>query len=181
MFLILRCRYSETLDQVNEIRRWGPRLGLMEQDVLCPSQCIVRRVGRERRRVEIEIPIIGSFIFVRWGGSFDWIAAFERVFFSVRAMYSVDGKGYATCEEKEILQIRPDPDAGELDEVVVKARDRFHFGAAVVIKDGVFKDIEGTVLDVNAQGRVRLKVVKNRGLQINALLVPAIMLEHKLR
>jgi transcription antitermination factor NusG len=181
VFLILRCRHNETLEQVNEIKRRSPELGLMERDVLCPTQRIVRRVGRERSRVEVEIPIIGSFIFVRWGGSFDWVAAFDRTFPFVRAMHGASGRGYATCEEEEIMQIRPDPEAGELEEVVLKARDQFQFGAAVVIADGVFEGIEGTVLDVNNQGRVRLKVVKNRGLQINALLVPANMLEHKLR
>jgi transcription antitermination factor NusG len=179
VFLILRCRHIETLTRADEIRQRGPVIGMTEQDVLCPSQHIIRRVGRERARVEVEIPIIGSFIFVRWGGSTDWAAAFDRTFPFVSLMRRENRKGYATCKEEEIMQIRPDPEAGEVEEIVLKARDQFKFGAAVVINDGVFKGIEGTVLDVNNQGRVRLKVIKSCGLQINALLVPAIMLERK--
>lgn len=162
MFVILKCPYRTTLEHAEDLRQRGLILGLEEHHVLCPSQTIIKRVGKARERTKIVVPVIDGFIFVSWNGSNSWIARLEFEFQKLKAMRRCDG-GYATCTVEEIAAITPDLNKGEQP-----VQRLFPINTTVVITSGPFSGIEGAVTGYSSHGNVRLKI-KSMKMQISTL------------
>lgn len=168
MFLILRTKNADTLKQAEYLRDRVDMLGLQPDDVRCPTMRIERRVGRERARVECDVPVLGNFLFLRWEGDLYWANYLERNFHFVTIMRLPHG-GYATCSEKEVNSINLLPPLTILKEdqwPVLKVGDN------VVVRDGSFlQGIEGKVLKIKKSGEVLVKVLESHGLKLNTLLI----------
>lgn len=104
MFLILRCRPSETIALATKLKHDRHMLRLDEQDIQCPTHHYVRRVGRQRHRDRRKEILLPSYIFVRWRGRLDLAHGLPRVYAGLSVMKNVDGS-FATCEEDELLAV----------------------------------------------------------------------------
>lgn len=170
MFLILRCRTADTLKQFAALQNYSQELGIGRSDVRCPTYRIERRVGRNRERIEIDVPILGNFLFVRWPGDLCWANYVERKFPFISIMRLPHG-GYATCSGKELDVINKLPALPVVDSSEWIA-DTFQPGDLVEVKPGTFLGhIVGEVTSVRKSGEVRLKVTNSGELKMTTLLV----------
>lgn len=169
MFLVLRCRPSDALKQLDAMRG-SAKLGLPPEDIQCPTYRIERRVGRKRERIELDVPVLGNFLFMRWDGELYFAHYVERLFPFVSIMRLPHG-GYATCSDKEVEAINKLPPLPAVDSPEWIA-DAFRYGDEVQVIPGTFlANIKGTVLEHKKDGTVRLKVTDSGGLKMSTLLV----------
>jgi len=170
----------DTLPQFYDLLAESDRWGLSQNDIRCPTQRMTIRVGRERDRQEVTVPIIRSFLFVRWSGSLEFANHLERAFPFIKIMRRNEG-GYATCEEKEIEAIQPDPKLLEGSSVnkdqVQTIKEQFPQDSIVVIDKGPFQGLKGIVQNVNGSGEVKLDITESYGWQLSTLLVSAFVLQ----
>lgn len=168
MYLILRCRPSDALKQLGALRDHSHELGIEPDDVQCPTIRVERRVGRERTRIECEVPLLGNFLFIQWTGDLYWANYVERKFPFVKIMRLPHG-GYATCSDREVYGI----DHWVMPEMKLDGYEMlFSQGDTVAVKSGTFlAEIEGIVMDVRKSGEVKLKITKDGGLNLSTLLL----------
>lgn len=170
MFLILRCKASDALEQTKVLRRDCELLGLRQQDIRCPSHVIVKRMGRERARVEVEVPLLGSFLFIKWDGNLYFANYLEYNYHYLKVMRLPYG-GYATCTEEEVAAIR------ELEEEIAPApephieRPLFEVGDPVEVARGFLRGVTGKVLRNKTTGEVVMKVLDSKGWKLSTLLI----------
>jgi len=168
MFLILRCRPSDALKQLDALRNYAHELGIDKTGVQCPTIRVEKRVGRNRERVECDVPLLGNFLFIQWTGDLYWANYVERKFPFVKIMRLPHG-GYATCSDKEVYAIDhwvvPEPS-------ILGPECIFRKGDEVSVKAGTFlAEVEGIVMDVRRSGEVKLKITKDGGLNLSTLLL----------
>ena len=101
MFLILRCKPSETIGILMKLKHDRHMLKLDEQDIQCPTRHYIRRVGRQRHRDRRQEILLPSYIFIRWNNRLDLAHGLARVYAGIHVMKDVDGD-FATCEESEL-------------------------------------------------------------------------------
>lgn len=171
MFLILRCRPSDALSQAESMR--SNAIGLTEEDIVCPSYRVERRVGRNRDRIEMDVPVLGNFIFMRWDSQSLYYANYiERVFPFVSIMRLPHG-GYATCSDKEVNDINKLLPSIPADAEI----PTFEVGTKVQVIRGTFLSvIEGVVLSCKKNGEVKLRVTKSGNLKLATLLISGSLL-----
>ena len=104
MFLILRCKPSETKAVALKLKHDRHILGIDEQDVQCPTELRKRRIGRARHRDRTVVNILPSYVFVRWNGRPQWALALQGAYAGLVVMRDVHG-GFATCKEEEIHRV----------------------------------------------------------------------------
>ncbi len=166
-FLIYRCRASDTLKQVDELREAHEMLALKRDDIRCPTVRIVARVGRSRARAEQDVPLMSSFIFVRWDDESLYRAQYVEYKFPFLKIMRLPQGGYATCSEKEIALIS-EPVAVVIPLVPVQL---FKFGDLVRITTSFLTGVTGTVIRTKLNGEVTLKVKENMGWRFSTLLI----------
>lgn len=167
-FIIYQSRRpSDTLAQAEKLRESSPILGIEPGDVRCPTATIIRRAGRNRERIEVEVPILGSFIFIRWNRSVYWAQYVEQHNPFITILRLAHG-GYATCSGKEIDALQPLVMQVEAQEVAFTKPSP---GDNVVVSDGLMKGLKGTVEVVQTNGLVKLKVTDKALWQLSSLLI----------
>ncbi len=104
MYLILRCKPSETIAILFKLKRDRHMLRLDEQDIQCPTRHYIRRVGRERHRDRRQEILLPSYIFIKWAERLDLAYGLARLYAGVSIMKDTDGS-FATCEEDELNSV----------------------------------------------------------------------------
>lgn len=104
VFLILRCKPSETIAIATKLKHDRHILRLHEQDIQCPTRHYVRRVGRERHRDRRQEILLPSYIFIRWEDRLDLAYGLANSYAGVQIMKDADGS-FATCKEGELQQV----------------------------------------------------------------------------
>lgn len=164
-YLIYRCQSTETIKWADKMR------DMLAIDVRCPTCRVVRRVGRNRDRIEVDVPLLGSFIFVEWFGVREAIEI-ERRFSRVQIMRLPQG-GYAKCELGEIEDMEP-PVVIE-DEEPTEPPPWWQLANCkdleVLVQRGPMAGVTGTVKRVKQNGEVMLKVTDSKKWQLSTLLI----------
>lgn len=174
MFLLYRSRF-DVLKQAQSIRE---HLLCEPHDVKVPTCRIKRRIGRNRERVEMDVPLLGSIIFVRWEDQNIAGAQYlERRFPFIRIWRLPQG-GYATCEEREIDEMSSLPLlAEELD--YEEKNPEYEVDDQLQVKAGLFTGVFGTVLRVKRTGEVILKVDQSVKWRTSTLLIHSSLLAYR--
>lgn len=161
-YLIIRCSASRTLAQRDYLRSRAAFYGIEVEDVTCPTFKIVCRTGRNRARKEIEVPILGSFLFVRKPHDSDYWASFFEATMPRMSVMRNPGGGFATCTDIELGAVVGVDEAKQLP---------FNIGDIVQVVQGFMKGVTGSVKSIRQDGEVRLRIINSQGWKLTTLLI----------
>lgn len=156
-FLILRSQYNaSTLKELDKLRAHAERLGVAESDIVCPTMTTTRRIGRSRDRIEVQVPVLDSFLFIKWtSGDTHFVNYVEDVFPFISAMRRAQG-GFMHCTAKDIESVNklaaqaPMPDSAPAI--------AWEAGSECEVEVGFLHGLRGIVQRMTSSGMVRIKI-----------------------
>lgn len=168
-YLILRCQYNrDTLSQVEGLRKLSDHLGVEPEQIQCPTMRVTRRAGRNRDRIEVDVPVLNGFLFVKWThGNIHFVNYIEDMMPFLTAMRLPQG-GYAYCADEEVAEINKLPAIVLAEPIVSWAK-----GDVAELTVGWLRGMRGTVERVRDDGVVKLRIEpkdgEKRGLKVSTL------------
>lgn len=153
-FLILRCRARDTLMSFERMVDEG-------YNTLCPTRTVHIRIGKDRKKKKITIPLLPSFLFMEWDGD---IRISSSLPYYVKPMVQIER--YAHCTIDQILGMNGN--ANGLSDVLAK---QISIGRFVTVERGLLEGVIGRVREVRPSGDVVLQIVSDLGWEINTCTV----------
>lgn len=161
LYQIFRCPSQSTLTLYSELTITHP-------GTLCPTTLVTTRTSHSRKRTQIVIPILPSFLFLpTLTTSLDLPHPISSKIRPLR--HPTLGPRFCTLSEIERIS-SPSPNSSNYGY-------NFQLGDKVQIVDNFLAGVTGTVIEIRNNGTISLKVLEDIGLQINTCIVSESVLQ----